>query len=129
MGPATTPMRARGYPAYHFVVLLLGCFPASLFALRNLVSRSEEKGVQRDMRLWMIILLCVVLVLFSLVRSKIVHYSSLAYFPLTYLAALSLEKMSSRSWRLSPFFRLSIAFLHRYISGSLQLLYLAMALC
>lgn len=108
----TTPDAGHGgFPAYHFVVLLLGCFPASLFALRSLASRSEEKGVQQDMRLWMIILLCVVLVLFSLVRSKIVHYSSLAYFPLTYLAALALEKMSSKSWRLSPFFRFSIALL------------------
>jgi hypothetical protein len=35
----------------------------------------------------MIILFWVVMVLFSVVRTKIVHYSSLAYFPLSYFAA------------------------------------------
>jgi hypothetical protein len=38
----------------------------------------------------MISLLIVVLVVFSLVQTKIVHYSSLAYFPITFLAALTL---------------------------------------
>jgi hypothetical protein len=36
-----------------------------------------------------------VLILFSIVNTKIVHYSSLCYFPLTYLAALRLERI----WR------------------------------
>jgi hypothetical protein len=35
----------------------------------------------------MIILFLVVLILFSIVKTKIIHYSSLAYFPLTYLGA------------------------------------------
>ncbi len=39
----------------------------------------------------MVILFWVVLILFSVVKTKIVHYSSLCYFPLTYLAALQLE--------------------------------------
>lgn len=40
----------------------------------------------------MIILLGVVLILFSLVKTKIVHYSLLAYFPITYLAAVAMDK-------------------------------------
>jgi glucan phosphoethanolaminetransferase (alkaline phosphatase superfamily) len=39
------------------------------------------------MKKWMLILFWVVLILFSIVKTKIVHYSSLAYFPLTFLAA------------------------------------------
>ena len=38
-----------------------------------------------------------VLVHFSLVKTKIVHYSSLCYSPLTYLAALQLERIWVRN--------------------------------
>lgn len=83
-----------GFMGYHFVVLLLGCFPASVFALQELFSptRSTVKD-ENDHRRWMLILLWVVLILFSIVKTKIVHYSSMAYFPLTYLAALQLERI------------------------------------
>ncbi|MCB0767013.1 MAG: glycosyltransferase family 39 protein [Flavobacteriales bacterium] len=85
-----------GFFGYHFVVLLLGCFPASAFALQELArpTRSAE-AMQQEHRRWMVILFWVVLLLFSLVRTKIVHYSSLCYFPLTYLAAIRLEA----AWR------------------------------
>ncbi|MCB0791893.1 MAG: glycosyltransferase family 39 protein [Flavobacteriales bacterium] len=84
-----------GFPGYHFVVLLLGCFPASLFAVRELLKPLPGDPHQKDFRRWMVVLLCVVLVLFTLVKSKIVHYSSLAYYPLTYLAALNMQAI----WR------------------------------
>ena len=85
-----------GFFGYHFVVLLLGCFPASAFALQELLrpTRSDEP-LQNEHRRWMVILFWVVLILFSVVKTKIVHYSSLCYFPLTYLAALRLERI----WR------------------------------
>lgn len=81
-----------GFLGYHFVVLLLGCFPASIFAIPTLWKsplplNSESQKWQIDYRKWMLILFWVVLVLFSIVQSKIVHYSSLCYFPLTYLSA------------------------------------------
>ncbi|MEZ4738695.1 MAG: glycosyltransferase family 39 protein [Flavobacteriales bacterium] len=84
-----------GFFGYHFVVLLIGCFPASIFALQEMLrpTRTGEKNPD-DHRRWMVILFWVVLILFSVVKTKIVHYSSLCYFPLTYLAALQLE----RSW-------------------------------
>jgi len=83
-----------GFFGYHFVVLLIGCFPASVFALRELVepTRTGDAG-QNDHRRWMVILFWVVLILFSLVKTKIVHYSSLCYFPLTSLAALQMERV------------------------------------
>jgi hypothetical protein len=46
----------------------------------------------------MISLLIVVLVVFSLVQTKIVHYSSLAYFPITFLAALALTDVERAWW-------------------------------
>ena len=77
---------------YHPVVVLIGCFPASLLLFGGLKMIAEETGEQRDMRVAMIVLLTVVLVVFSVVKTKIIHYSSLTYLPLTYLAAIYLER-------------------------------------
>ncbi len=82
-----------GFPGYHVVVLLVGCFPASLFAIQEMLRPTKGDAGQNDHRRWMLILFWVVLILFSIVKSKIVHYSSMCYFPLTYLAALQLEKL------------------------------------
>ena len=82
-----------GFFGYHFVVLMLGCFPASLFALQELLKPTNDGEGQPGSRRWMLILFWVVLILFSIVNTKIVHYSSLCYFPLTYLAALQLERV------------------------------------
>ncbi|MBL7950535.1 MAG: glycosyltransferase family 39 protein [Flavobacteriales bacterium] len=85
-----------GFFGYHFIVLLFGCFPAAAFAVQELLKPTRSEGKLADHhRRWMVILFWVVLILFSLVRTKIVHYSSLCYFPLTYLAALQLERI----WR------------------------------
>jgi len=92
----------KGFPGYHFVVLLVGCFPASIFAVRAFFRLpAEEFNYQKDFRIWMKFLFWTVLILFTIVRSKIVHYSSMCYFPLTYLAALSVEALldGSISWR------------------------------
>jgi 4-amino-4-deoxy-L-arabinose transferase-like glycosyltransferase len=85
----------EGFPGYHFVVLLLGCFPASIFAIRAMTMPrpTGEKTAQTDFKRWMTILFWVVLILFTIVKSKIVHYSSMCYFPLTYLAAVALEEI------------------------------------
>lgn len=83
-----------GFPGYHFAVLLLGCFPASVFALRAFFPLpAEARDHQQDFRRWMKFLFWTVLILFSIVRSKIVHYSSLCYFPLTFLAAAVVDKI------------------------------------
>lgn len=120
-----------GFFGYHFVVLLIGCFPASVFALQEMLHTPKpspkERGTsaggpstanntsrpanpvpgpapnalrtapyeQRTLnyRKWLLILFWVVLILFSIVKTKIVHYSSLCYFPLTFLAAVQLERL------------------------------------
>lgn len=84
-----------GFPLYHVIVLLVGCFPASIFSIRGQGNLFLERSYQRDFRQWMLILFWVVLILFSIVQSKIVHYSSLCYFPLTYLAALTLSQLET----------------------------------
>ena len=79
---------------YHFIVLLAGCFPASIFLFQYIDRRNESRRLPHDFTKWMWILFWVVLLLFSIVKTKIVHYSSLCYFPLTYLAAVQLYRMS-----------------------------------
>ena len=78
---------------YHFIVLLAGCFPASLFLFQ--FKRRDNTQTKNYFTQWMWILFWVVLILFSIVQTKIVHYSSLCYFPLTYLGALQLYQLSS----------------------------------
>ncbi len=99
-----------GFFGYHFVVLLIGCFPASVFALQEMLrgpigpdpkgsanatkqQPDNQQPTADGYRKWLLILFWVVLILFSLVKTKIVHYSSLSYFPLTYLAALQLQRL------------------------------------
>lgn len=74
---------------YHPVVVLFGCFPASFLVFGGLRSSPAEDASQRLYRVWMIVLLLVVLIVFSIVKTKIIHYSSMTYLPLTFLAALS----------------------------------------
>lgn len=87
-----------GFIGYHFVVLLFGVFPASIFALQEIFGGGQSKHLtqqknahQANFRLWMLILFWVVFVLFTIVRTKIVHYSSMCYLPLSYLALLSIK--------------------------------------
>ncbi|NNC95782.1 MAG: glycosyltransferase family 39 protein [Chitinophagales bacterium] len=83
-----------GFPGFHLVVLLIGCFPASIFAIKAFRKLPGEENLdQAEFRQWMKYLFWVVLILFSIVESKIIHYTSLCYFPLTYLAALVLYKL------------------------------------
>ena len=73
---------------YHFVVLLIGCVPAAALAILAMVrSRRNPLPIPLDFYRWMMILFWVVLILFSIVKTKIVHYSSLCYIPLTFFAA------------------------------------------
>ena len=73
---------------YHFVVLLIGCFPASLVFIASYLNYKDLTPYQGLMRKLFICLFWAVLILFSLLKTKIVHYSSLCYFPLTFVATI-----------------------------------------
>jgi len=75
---------------YHFVVLLIGCFPSSVIMLRAILRNPSDNPNQRILKDIMLILCVVVLIVFSIVQTKIIHYSSIAYFPITFLAAYSM---------------------------------------
>ncbi|MEM6264021.1 MAG: glycosyltransferase family 39 protein [Bacteroidota bacterium] len=85
LGLFSQPVASHGQPFYyHFVVFLLGCFPISAFTFRGMFVKLEDTRLQRFMTVWF----WVVMVVFSLATTKIVHYSSLLYFPAVFLSAL-----------------------------------------
>ena len=91
---------------YHFIVLLLGCFPSSLFLILAHRKSINDTPFQLHIKRWMISLFWVVLILFSIVQTKIVHYSSLCYFPLTYLATYAIQKLISGQYNWKKLFHL-----------------------
>ncbi len=115
---------SHGQPFYyHFAVLLLGCLPASLLMFGAFNKYSTDDENQRAFKRLMIILLVVVLLIFSTVTTKIVHYSSLCYFPITFLAAYYLYHVMYKKaqWKRS----ISIAVLTFTVAFSLALMLLA----
>ena len=82
-----TPVAGHEQPFYyHFIVVGLGCFPMSIFALPYLFRKREATAL--DFKTWMLVLFWVVLILFSITTTKIIHYSSMTYAPLSFIAAL-----------------------------------------
>ncbi len=98
----TTSDAGHGGPFfYHFLVLFLGCFPASVFIFGGIKNHDFSTGLLHNFQRWMLSLLIVVLVVFSLVQTKIIHYSSLAYFPITFFASYFIYYLlqGKRKWR------------------------------
>ena len=94
------PVAGHSQPFYyHFVVILIGCFPISIFALPYFRRKAERLDL--DFRVWMLCLFWVVLILFSLSTTKIIHYSSMTYIPLSFLAAMFLYRLNQglESWK------------------------------
>ncbi len=76
---------------YHFLVVFIGCFPMSAFALKSLFkAEPNDDSSQIKFRKIMLYLFWVVMIVFTIVKTKIVHYSSMAYFPLSFLSAYTL---------------------------------------
>ena len=94
----TTGDAGHGQPVYyHVLVLLLGCLPISIWAGARLLRRKSSDDTI-DLTRWMQVLFWVVLVIFSLVKTKIIHYSSMCWIPLTYFSAQVLTEFQSGQW-------------------------------
>ncbi len=91
-----------GYPDFfHFVILLIGVFPASALIFSSFKRSVHDSQTQNSFKKWMIYLLIIVLVTFTFLHTKVIHYSSLGYFPITFLAAYYLDKLldGNERWR------------------------------
>ena len=88
----TTEDATHGGPFYyHLIVLLIGCFPASFVLL---FKTNWKENWKDDWFKIMSICGLFVLILFSIVQTKIIHYSSMAYFPISYIAAIAIYSSS-----------------------------------
>lgn len=95
------PVASHGQPFYyHFIVVFIGCFPISILALPLFWGNSPS--IRRELLLLMKILFWTVMILFSLSTTKIVHYSSLTYFPLSFLAAVFLTDVLEHKRKVRP---------------------------
>ena len=95
----TSSVAGHGQPFYyHILVILFGCFPISILAFN--IRRFPERN---QLKPYMISLFFVVLIIFSIVETKIIHYSSMAYIPLSYLAASNIYKNKLNKLVLSLF--------------------------
>jgi 4-amino-4-deoxy-L-arabinose transferase-like glycosyltransferase len=84
------PVASHGEPFYyHFVVVFIGCFPISIIAWPVMFGKKVD--VTKDFSRLMKILFWTVMILFSITTTKIVHYSSLTYMPLAFMAACYLD--------------------------------------
>ncbi len=84
------PVAGHAQPFYyHFVVVFFGCFPMSIIALPMLLKKQTSDNPINFVR-WSQILFWGVIILFSVVTTKIIHYSSMTYLPLSFLAAYQL---------------------------------------
>jgi 4-amino-4-deoxy-L-arabinose transferase-like glycosyltransferase len=82
----------KGFFLFHFVVFMLLCFPASTFFIKGFTDNWKSDGFSKIMAL----LFVVVMVIFFIVKTKIVHYSSLVYVPGCYFAALTIRQFLKR---------------------------------
>ncbi|MDG1331265.1 MAG: glycosyltransferase family 39 protein [Crocinitomicaceae bacterium] len=101
-----TPVAGHEQPFYyHFIVVGFGCFPMSVLAIPLFYQRKDETAL--DLRRWMLSLFWVVLILFSITTTKIIHYSSMTYAPLSFLAALSIYRMIKGELEIKKYVRIS----------------------
>lgn len=102
---------------YHTLVLLIGCFPVSIIAIAGW--RHNEFYTYREnlFRTTMQCLFWVVLILFSIVKTKIVHYSSLCWLPLTFMGAYGIESINHHVHKFKWYYKISIIVLGYVLSG------------
>ncbi|MCW5913060.1 MAG: glycosyltransferase family 39 protein [Chitinophagaceae bacterium] len=119
------PVASHGEPFYyHFVVVFIGCFPISIIGLPILFGRIKD--VKKEFPLIMKILFWTIMILFSLTTTKIVHYSSLTYMPLAFMAASYLDNLVQNKERINTAVLYGVILMGLIFSSLLALLpYLA----
>lgn len=89
-----TNAEGHGGPVFYYViVMLIGFFPAAWLAFDSFKKVDADSDTQIHFKRWMIYLFLTNLIVFSLAKTKIVHYASLCGYPLTFLAAYYLHQL------------------------------------
>lgn len=86
---------------YHSFLLLMGCFPASIFLWDSFKQQNLIDKAKNDFVIWMRTILVFVLIWVSVLHTTNFLYSSICYLPLTFLSAYSLAKLETQQlpWR------------------------------
>ena len=104
------PVASHGEPFYyHFVVVFIGCFPISIISLPVMFGKIVD--VKKEFSRLMKILFWTVMILFSITTTKIVHYSSLTYMPLSFMAACYLDWLIVNKQKMKISLLILIAFM------------------
>ena len=85
---------------YHIVVLFFVAFPSSILALPHLL---RNQILDRNTDIWNLFMRALfwsVLIVFSITTTKIIHYSSLCWWSLSYFAAYQVYLMYTNRWHL-----------------------------
>ncbi len=115
------PVASHGEPFYyHFVVVFIGCFPISIIALPIITGKNV--GVKKDFSRLLKILFWAVMILFSITTTKIVHYSSLTYMPLAFMATCYLDWLIVTQQKMKISLLILIAFMGLVFSSLLAAL-------
>lgn len=113
----TKPLEGHSGPFYyHFVIVLFGLVPWTPFLFAFKINRHFKENSNFNA----VTLICIawigfVLVLFSIVSTKLPHYSASTYIPLTFLIALNLyqamkKKLAFPKWVIVFYFILGCGF-------------------
>jgi 4-amino-4-deoxy-L-arabinose transferase-like glycosyltransferase len=115
----------EGFFLFHIIVVFLGIFPASIFAI-NIFKRQlkDDREPLHEFKNWMIISFWTIIVLFTLVRNNLVQYSSLCFFSLTFLASYAVYKILYLEQPLSRWIKRFISTTAFFIGFALLLVYL-----
>ncbi len=110
-----------GFIGFHSLVFLVGCFPFSIFIFRSIFQRSLYR--ERRFTIVALILFGLVLSLFELiVKTKLIHYSSMLYAPGSYLAAQSLWRIWQGKIKINIFEITALAFVTILLAAPLIIL-------
>lgn len=106
---------------YRPLLLVLGCFPASAFVLTGLMKALRQSWSLLKVRdalatftVWMLLFFIVAVLTVFFVQTNVVHFASLAYFPITFFAARALDGLLRSNYvfsRLATVILLGLGFL------------------
>lgn len=89
----TQTANEKNFWYYHILILLAGCFPASAFVFQGFVNVSYEPVYQKILRQMMVSCLIAVVLFYTILKTNIIHYSTVAYLPISFLAALNINRI------------------------------------
>lgn len=110
---------------YHLIVLFFLCFPASVFALPHLFRNTSFSGPEKLYASYMRATFWVVLILFSIVTTKIIHYSSMCWIPLAWFAGITMYRKHTNRGNIPGWIFIPVILVIILISAALTLLPLA----